>query len=286
MGQSNIQKELMNLSMFVKGECGTEVALYSSELPEATAQEGFVVVCHCGSARTIYNSVEYVLSSRDMIIIFPGDMFSFCAPSADVSLSWIRFSKQDMAEVLRDFPTSFFGLVARQPICNLADNQEYEQTMGLVKLMQAKSAEEGNIFRGNIMAALLRVLFMEVLNRVVHSFEIDISDPKHRRQILNEFIKMVTATPRCREVAYFAERLKITPKQLSAIVADGTGYGAKEFIERNTISEIKRLLRTTKLKVKQIAEQLGFSSDGNMCRFFKTNTGITVSDFKRSNTNT
>ena len=123
---------------------------------------------------------------------------------------------------------------------------------------------------------------MEVLNRVVKSFEADLSDPKHREYILSQFIDMVSATPRCREVAYFAERLSITPKQLSAIVADGTGYGAKEFIEHNAIAEIKRLLSTTDMQVKQIAACLGFTEAGNMCRFFKSNTGVTISDFRRN----
>ena len=103
--------------------------------------------------------------------------------------------------------------------------------------------------------------------------------------MLDEFVSMVRANPDKREVAYFAERLGVSPKHLSAIVADGTGMNAKDFIDRSAVEAIQQLLRTTKLSVKQIAERLDFSGSGNLCRFFKANTGTTISDFKReSNT--
>jgi AraC-like DNA-binding protein len=106
-------------------------------------------------------------------------------------------------------------------------------------------------------------------------------DVKQKGVILDQFIAAVKATPRCREVAYFAERLSITPKQLSAIVGDGTGFSAKEFIDRNAIDVIKHLLRTTDLSVKDIAEQLNYTGSGNLCRFFKTRTGLTISEYKQ-----
>ncbi|MBQ2024699.1 MAG: AraC family transcriptional regulator [Alistipes sp.] len=80
----------------------------------------------------------------------------------------------------------------------------------------------------------------------------------------------------------FAQLLDISPKYLSAIVADGTGMTAKEFIDRAAVKAIKDLLSQTSLSVTQIADRLHFSGKGNLCRFFKTNTGITISDYKRS----
>ena len=92
---------------------------------------------------------------------------------------------------------------------------------------------------------------------------------------------MVKTNPDKREVAYYAEQLHISPKHLSAIVADGTGINAKDFIDHAAVETIQQLLRTTKLSVGQIAERLDFSGSGNLCRFFKANTGITISDYKR-----
>lgn len=274
----------MDVSFANRQNIGIKVGLYergiTPELPTSQIREGFILICHSGTAIFDYAHTEYSLHSRDIIIVFPGDIYTLSNPSADFTASWVSFSAQTMDEALYNFPSTFFSHIASVPIYNLSDNDEYSNRMEYIKMLRAKLSDHDNICRYEIMLALLRSLFMEILNRIVRSFRVNISEPKHRRRLLDEFVNSVSATPRCREVAYFAEKLCITPKYLSAIVLDGTGFTAKEFIDRNAVTEIKQLLRTTDLSVKQIAEQLNFSGSGNLCRFFKSNTGKTISDFK------
>ena len=284
MSTAELQKELKVFSALSGENCGIEAQLFAPSLPqslaEASSEQGVMFICHSGSARLIHSGVEHTLRTRDMVILFPSDLYAISELSADFTLSWCSFSKQAVREQLSHLPSTFFKHIATTPISNLENNSHYELFMGYIKMIALRSEQSNNICRVNIIQNLFVTLFLEVLNRVAQSFEADTSDPKHRDYILSEFIEMVEATPRCREVAYFAQRLSVSPKQLSAIVADGTGYGAKEFIERNAIAQIKHLLSTTDLKVKQIATRLGFTESGNMCRFFKSNTGQTISDFK------
>ncbi len=281
----NIQRDLMELPFVGKREVGVKVVLFdngvSKELPTADIREGFVLICHSGMASFDYGQKRYRLQSRDMVAVFPGDIYSLANATDDFSASWVSFTPQVMDEVLRDFPTSFYSHIAEHPICGLSDNEEYTKIMEYIRLIYSRIADQRNVCRYEIVTAFLRSLFMEVLNRIVHNFSIDTSEPKHRQRLLDEFISRVNSTPQCREVAYFAELLGITPKYLSAIVTNGTGFTAKEYIDRAAVGVIKKLLQTTDLSVKQIAERLDFSGSGNLCRFFKTNTGVTISDFKR-----
>lgn len=281
----SIQRDLMEVPFAGKQDIGVKVALFdkgvSAGLPTADIREGFVLICHSGTALFDYAHKSHTAHARDTIIVFPGDIYSLTSASADFTASWVSFTPQVMDEVLYNFPTSFFSHIADHPIYNLSDNEEYTNRIEYLKLLYARLADQSNICRYEIVMAFLRSLFMEILNRIVRNFSIDTSEPKHRRRLLDEFVNRVNSTPQCREVAYYADLLCITPKYLSAIVADGTGFTAKEFIDRAAITAIKQLLRTTDLSVKQIAERLDFSGSGNLCRFFKTNTGITISDFKR-----
>lgn len=281
----NIQREIMQVPFANREDVGIKVALFdkgiSSELPTSDNREGYILICHSGTATFDYNHTAYTARARDIIVVFPGDIYSLTKPSADFTASWVSFTPQVMEEALYNFPTSFFSHIADHPIYNLSDNEHYTNRMEYLKLLYTRLADQSNVCRYEIALAFLRTLFMEILNRIVHNFNIDTSEPKHRQRLLDEFVSRVTSTPQCREVAYFAQLLCITPKHLSAIVADGTGFTAKEFIDRTAISAIKQLLRTTELSVKQIAERLDFSGSGNLCRFFKANTGVTISDFKR-----
>lgn len=54
---------------------------------------------------------------------------------------------------------------------------------------------------------------------------------------------------------------------------------AKE-ISRLRIGEVKRLLNETDYKTQQIAEECGFNEQSSLCRAFKRETGLTLSEYK------
>lgn len=280
----NIKKELMDVPFAGRENNGIGVGLYergiSPLLPTAETRSGYILICHGGGVDFEYFHTKYRVSTRDIIILFPGDIYTLSNPTADFSCSWVSYTPQPLDEAIYNFPSSFFRHIADHPIYNLADNDEYSNRMEYLKMLSRKLADHDNICRYEIMLALLRSMFMEIFNRIVRNFRIDTSEPKHRRRLLDSFVDAVSNNPQCREVAIFAERLCITPKYLSSIVLDGTGFTAKEFIDRNAITVIKQMLRTTDLSVKQIAEELEYTGSSNLCRFFKTRTGITISQFK------
>ena len=285
MELTNIRKELLNVSFETKAEVGIDVQLHQSFIPSELCSsqqpQGLIIICHSGRISCRHFESEHALHSRDMVVLFPGDIYTLSNASDDFSCSWVSFNAEAAKRILEGFPTAFFHYIAKHPIYTLTDNSQYANRMEYLKMLAARLAESDNICRYEIAHLQLRSLFMEILNRIVQNFNINTSEPKHRQRLLDEFIRAVKATPRCREVAYFAQRLNVTPKHLSNIVADGTGFTAKEFIERNAISEIEQLLSNSRLTVAQIAERLNFSGNANLCRFYKSNRGITISDFKR-----
>ena len=63
-----------------------------------------------------------------------------------------------------------------------------------------------------------------------------------------------------RQVAFYAGRLCVTPKYLSAVVRQQTGRTAQACIETYVVTESKALLLSTDLSVHQISDRLIFSS--------------------------
>ena len=281
----NIKKDLMDVPFARRESSGIGVGLYergiSPLLPTADIRGGYILICHSGAADFEYSHTKYRVGSRDVIIVFPGDIYTLSNPTEEFCCSWVSYNPQSLDEALYNFPSSFFRHIADHPIYNLSDNDEYSNRMEYLKILGSKFSDHDNICRYEIMLALLRSLFMEIFNRIVRNFRNNTSEPKHRRRILDSVVDLVSANPQCREVATFAEKLCITPKYLSSIVLDGTGFTAKEFIDRNAITVIKQLLKTTDLSVKQIAERLEYTGSSNLCRFFKDRTDTTISQFKK-----
>ncbi|WP_158960884.1 AraC family transcriptional regulator [Myroides fluvii] len=71
------------------------------------------------------------------------------------------------------------------------------------------------------------------------------------------------------QVAFYADKLNITPNYLNIRTQKILGISASTCIQRRIILEAERLLITTDLSVKEIAFELGFEDTGYFNRYFK-----------------
>ena len=70
-------------------------------------------------------------------------------------------------------------------------------------------------------------------------------------------------------VKFYAERLGMHPNHLNAIVKKHTGMSAKDSIQNRILLEIKYLLHSTKLPIREIALQMGFNDPNYFTTFFR-----------------
>lgn len=84
-----------------------------------------------------------------------------------------------------------------------------------------------------------------------------------------------------RTVQEYADLLCVTPNYLSQSVKSISGKNALSFIAERLIQEAKSLIRYTDFEIAEIAYQLNFSDPANFGKFFKKQTGISPSAFRK-----
>jgi YesN/AraC family two-component response regulator len=85
-----------------------------------------------------------------------------------------------------------------------------------------------------------------------------------------------------REVSYFAERLNVSPKYLSATVKRVTGHSVSSFINRATVSILKKKLDDERLSLTQITDLMNFNTLSYFSRYCAKHLGLSPSDYRRS----
>ena len=83
-----------------------------------------------------------------------------------------------------------------------------------------------------------------------------------------------------RDIAYYADKLCVTPKSLSEICKSISGCGAAYWINRYTSVEISRLLRDRSLTLTDIAYRFDFSSPAHLSRYIRQNLGVSASEIR------
>lgn len=86
-----------------------------------------------------------------------------------------------------------------------------------------------------------------------------------------------------RSVAFYADKLCITPKYLSQSVKETTGKPALEMIDDFVIAESKALLRSSMMTIEQISDTMGFMSQSLFGKYFKRVTGVSPRDYRSQN---
>jgi len=81
-------------------------------------------------------------------------------------------------------------------------------------------------------------------------------------------------------VAYFADRLNLSPGYFGELVKTATGQTAKDIIAERMAGAARELLNDLSLSVSQVSYRLGFDYPQHFVRFFKRRTGRTPKEFR------
>ena len=85
-----------------------------------------------------------------------------------------------------------------------------------------------------------------------------------------------------RQIEYYARKLGVTPKHLSRILKQYTGFTAADWIKNYLLLEAKVMLKSSTLSMGQIAMQLNLPSQSFFAKFFKNATGLTPKQYRNS----
>lgn len=81
-------------------------------------------------------------------------------------------------------------------------------------------------------------------------------------------------------LAELAERASLSPYYFTRLFKSETGFTPHEYIIASRINSAKFLLKNTKMSIKEICFNSGFSSESSFCSTFKKREKITPSDYR------
>jgi len=84
-------------------------------------------------------------------------------------------------------------------------------------------------------------------------------------------------------VAYFANKLFLSPNYFGDLVKKETGHTAQEYVQQKVVREAKTRLLSGSYNVSEIAYSLGFQYPQHFIRFFKRRTGVTPKQYQMAN---
>lgn len=242
-----------------------------------------IALCIEGEGEVGIGVKKYKFSKNCLMLLNPNQYVHSLYSKSPVKIKAIGCNLE-MIESIMPKMSNLLPLIIYNPIESVSqlseenslDIQEY---MGIIgdKLKSVNSP-----LKRTKVSNLIQALLCEIIEKHYVSKD-GIEKPQSRKEeILSKFIVEVLMNFRSeRSVAFYADRLCVTPKHLSAVAKDISGHTASELIDHYVIMEAKIMLAETSLTIQEISNKLNFANQSFFGKYFKHLTGYSPSEFRK-----
>jgi AraC family transcriptional activator of pobA len=152
-----------------------------------------------------------------------------------------------------------------------------DRIFDLIRLTQ----EAGRHHEGELVRSYIFALVYEI-DTCFRQHGVGAQPPITGHPLFTKFQKLLGANYlKERKLDFYANHMHLTPKSLSAAVKKQTGRSAGKWIDDAVLLEAKVLLQNQTLTISQISEMLNFSDQSVFGKFFRANTDISPSQYRR-----
>lgn len=265
----------------------TDISLLPANEHEAYLKEGFNGICTGGSAVIQLFSVRYRISEGELITILPQQLVSISEISDDFSMTFFKVDKVmflDIMSGLGKLTPAFFLYMRKNFYTRLGDN-DIKRFLGYCRALDFRGNNDDPVFRNETILHLLRIYYWDhyvAFQKRTSSENYPLLN-SHKERIAFKFAMLVSEY--CgthRDVAFYADQLCISSIYLTQVIQEVNGQRAREMIADYVVVEIKSLLRNADLDIKDIVRQIGFATQSSLSRFFRRQTGMSPSEYRRT----
>lgn len=171
----------------------------------------------------------------------------------------------------------FYGI--QNPLFVPLKSDELDKII-LIEKLCCEDMETRDRMQGEMLRTLLKRLIITITRIAKKQTENYERFTEEKLDIVRMFNLLVECHYKSQhEVQFYANALNKSPKTLSNLFAIFNYPAPSKLIQKRIILEAKRYLQFTDQSAKEIAYLLGFTSPAHFSRFFKQQTGRTISEY-------
>lgn len=205
--------------------------------------------------------------------------------SANVKAYLMAFTDPYSAALFKNSPPMPFSLAekAREQPVNVLEPDVVPIFKYRMDCLEKASLDEEHIFRNEMIKCSIWMFLMDLadihIRKEAKNREMQTG---RKKEIFITFMKLL-ASYACQEhsVGFYASKLCITPQYLNRIVKCQTDKTAYEWICLSLVGEIAKQLENTNDTMQQIANHLHFPDQVTLTKFFKRQTGYSLSEYRK-----
>lgn len=243
-----------------------------------------MVFGEAGTAEMEIDEMKYTLSANDLLLVGPNHLICQTAISSDFRGSAAFLSVRQFQGLLRYersvWERAFY--VFKNPLLHLTPEQK-EYMKSYRNLLRLKMQNSTGSYHKEVMRSLVQALFYDLLS-MLDSLVVS-TDTRGVRQgdiLFRRFMELLSAQEvKPRFVYWYADKLNVSTKYLSAVCKSVSGKTATDIINAFVIEDIRQRLEYSDKSIKEIAQELDFPSISFFGKYVKSHLGVSPKEYRK-----
>ena len=242
------------------------------------------LLCTAGEGSFVFNEHCYHIVKNDLVVIPMPDRVSNLAAHPDLQVEWFAADYKFLQNLLPSNNYSIGGSISlnQDPVVPLTDEQA-SHLLDDFRRIRDRFEERHLQFYDQLMGSLCLTMMYDIFEAHAQREATDTHTDRTAYIVKQLMALLATGISRTeRDVSYYAQRLNVSPKYLSATIKRVTGHSVTSYIDRHTIPILKDYLDDERLSLTQIADHMNFTSLSYFSRYCTKHLGQSPSSYRQS----
>lgn len=243
------------------------------------------IICIEGELKVCINQRRLTLTRGDVVVIQDGSIIESLAYSINLTTISMAFPSTDEEWLFSRLAEKLGTWLEHRSIPLALHLDEYllQRYLNLYNQIEALYKDTCDALRDEIVRGFLSVSVASFLSHPQMSMRhVSNSESRADEVFLHFLDDLQLYATRERTVQFYSDKQCISAKHFSKLIRQASGKLPMEHIRQRVIIEAKTLLRTTDMSIREIADALHFPTDSFFCRYFKHDTGLSPSDYRKN----
>ena len=239
-----------------------------------------LVICRQGNFQFSLNQKKHFAGAGESLFIPEDGEFQVLQESEDMEVRILIYQIEPIRDIMGNLVVSMYmysRLTPEEPSCVWSTGEE-EEIVKYMSLLDNVLQSEENSFKLYEQKLLLLAL---IYNRKLVNDGRGVGGRKnevfiHLIQLIEKYYMQE------RGVEFYADKLCLSPKYLSAVSKSICGYTVQELVFKAIIRKSISLLKNTQKDIQEISNAFGFPNASYFGTFFKKQVGVSPQQYRKN----
>ena len=250
--------------------------------PPVETRFDVILLCHNGTAELEINMNRIQLKPRSCLVysrVLYGNTISV---SNDFWATVLLLDSTFSFDASVGIPAEFMHNMITEPVREIDDDNEWAMLNNMMDIIRLNNRRNPLTYRREMVEMQYRSMLFTLAESATNTQRSRVREFTMGDSYFRNFMNLIeTHVKEHHEVAFYAEQLHITPKYLSEICKQKSGYKAKEILSAVLVANIKKDIMVSGKSMKVLAFEYCFADQSSLGKFFRKMTGKSPMAFRK-----